>query len=211
MPLKAPKSPVTCNWVKSIVTESTLADFVKTGYLPKKEVMSYRAPDPTEEKPQPKEGEVIVFTDHMNRGFSPPGSMFFRDVLHFFDLRPQDIGPNSVSNIYNFQAFCEVYLGEEPNLLLFKESFYLNRRNECANGPSLELGGISIQRRRDCLFPYAEPLSHPKDWNQTWFYCQDTSPANENPLPGFRALRLESTHPLPDKLSPAERQTLAPP
>ena len=50
----------------------TLDDFVKTGYLPKKEVMSYRAPDPTEEKPQPKEGEVIVFTDHMNRGFRPP-------------------------------------------------------------------------------------------------------------------------------------------
>ena len=53
-----PKTPVTCNWVKSIVTDSTLDDFVKTGYLPKKEVMSYRAPDPTEEKPQPKEGEV---------------------------------------------------------------------------------------------------------------------------------------------------------
>jgi hypothetical protein len=207
---KAPKAPMTCNWVKSIVTESTLADFVKTGYLPKKEVMSYRVPDPTEEKPQPKEGEVIVFTDHMNRGFSPPGSKFFRDVLHFFDLRPQDIGPNSVSNICNFQVFCEVYLGEEPNLLLFRELFYLNRQNERANGPSLELGGISIQRRRDCLFPYAEPPSHPKDWNQTWFYCQDTSPANEHPLPGFRALRLESNHPLPDKLTAVERLQLAP-
>ena len=82
--------------------------------------MSYRAPNPEEEIPQPKEGEVIVFTDHMNRGFSPPSSKCFRDVLHFFDLRPQDIGPNSVSNICNFQVFCEVYLGEEPNLLLFR-------------------------------------------------------------------------------------------
>ena len=146
----------------------------------------------------------------MSRGFAPPGSKFFRDVLNFFDLRPQDIGPNSVSNICNFQVFCEVYLGEEPSLLLFRELFYLNRQNECANGPSLELGRISIQRRRDCLFPYAEPPSHPKDWNQTWFYCQDTSPADENPLPGFRALRLESNHPLPDKLSQAERQPLTP-
>ena len=60
------------------------------------------------------------------------------------------------------------------------------------------------------IFPYANPLSHPKDWNQTWFYCQDTSPAGENPLPGFRALRLESTHPLPDKLLAAKRQKLAP-
>ncbi|XBI18611.1 hypothetical protein VPH35_060347 [Triticum aestivum] len=210
MPPKAPKAPITCNWVRSNVTDSILADFVKTGYLPKKEVMSYRAPDPSEERPQPKDGEVVIFTDHMNRGFAPPGSKFFKDVLHFFDLRPQDIGPNSVSNICNFQVFCEVYLGEEPSLLLFRELFYLNRQNECANGPSLELGRISIQRRRDCLFPYAEPPSHPKDWNQTWFYCQDTSPADENPLPGFRALRLESNHPLPDKLSQAERQPLTP-
>ncbi|SPT17618.1 unnamed protein product [Triticum aestivum] len=210
MPAKAPKAPITCNWMRSNVTDETLADLVKSGYLPKKDVMSYRAPDPSEERPQPKDGEVVIFADHMSRGFAPPGSKFFRDVLNFFDLRPQDIGPNSVSNICNFQVFCEVYLGEEPSLLLFRELFYLNRLNECANGPSLELGGISIQRRRDCLFHYAEPPSHPKDWNLTWFYCQDTSPADESPLPGFRPSRLEPTHPLSDKLTQAERQPLLP-
>ncbi|XBI58866.1 hypothetical protein VPH35_040030 [Triticum aestivum] len=210
MPPKAPKASITCNWMRSNVTNETLADFVKSGYLPKKDVMSYRAPDPSEERPQPKDGEVVIFADHMSRGFAPPGSKFFRDVLNFFDLWPQDIGPNSVSNICNFQVFCEVYLGEVPSLLLFRELFYLNRQNECANGPSLELGGISIQRRRDCLFPYAEPPSHPKDWNLTWFYCQDTSPADESPLPGFRPSRLEPTHPLSDKLTQAERQPLLP-
>ena len=143
-------------WVPSIVTNSKLAEFVKSGHLPKKDVMSYRAPDPSEEKHHPKAGEVIIFTDHMSRGFAPPGSKFFREVLNFFDLKPQDIRPNSVSNICNFQVFYEVYLGEEPSLLLFRELFYMNRQNEHANGPSLELGGISIQRRRDCLFPYAE-------------------------------------------------------
>ena len=115
-----------------------------------------------------------------------------------------------MSNICNFQVFCEVYLQEEPTVELFREYFYLNRQNEYSNGPSLELGGISIQRRRDVIFPYARLPSHPKDWNQTWFYCQDTSPADENQLPGFRALRLESNHPLPDKLSTTERKKLAP-
>jgi hypothetical protein len=172
--------------------------------------MSYCAPDPSEEKPHRKAGEVIIFTDHMSRGFAPPGSKFFREVLNFFDLRPQDIGPNSMSNICNFQVFCEVYLGEEPSLLLFRELFYMNQQNERANGPSLELGGISIQRWRDCLFPYAELPSHPKSWNQTWFYCQDTSPADEKPLPGFRALHLESNHQLPDKLTTLERVPLNP-
>ena len=109
-----PKTSTSCNWVPSIVTEDTLKDFVKTGYLPKKTVMRYRAPKPEEEKPRPKDAEVIVFTDHMNRGFSPPISKFFQDVLHFFNLHPQDIRPNSVSNICNFQVFCEVYLHEEP-------------------------------------------------------------------------------------------------
>ena len=158
-----PKITTSCNWVPSIITENTLQDFVKTGYLPKKSVMSYRAPKPEEEKPQPKEGEVIFFTDHMNRGFSPPGSKFLRDILHFFNLHPQDVRPNSVSNICNFQVFCEVYLQEEPSVALFREYFYLNRQNEYSNGPSLELGGISIQRRRDVIFPYARLPSHPKD------------------------------------------------
>jgi len=115
MPPKAPKASITCNWMRSNVTNETLADFVKSGYLPKKDVMSYRAPDPSEERPQPKDGEVVIFADHMSRGFAPPGSKFFKDVLIFFDLRPQDIGPNSVSTICNFQVFCEVYLGEEPS------------------------------------------------------------------------------------------------
>jgi hypothetical protein len=205
-----PKTVYTCNWVPSVVTEGSLKDFVKIGYLPAKSVMHYRAPDPGEERPQPKDGEIIVFTDHMNRGFSPPGSKFFRDVLHFFHLHPQDIGPNSVSNICNFQVFCEVYLQEEPSVELFREYFYLNRQNEATNGPSLELGGISIQRRRDAIFPYARLPSHPKDWNQTWFYCKDTSPADENPLPGYRAQRLDTKHHLPEKLTAAERKKLAP-
>ena len=146
------KTPTVCNWVPSIVTEDTLKDFVTVGYLPEKSVMSYRAPDPAKEKPQPKDGEIIVFTDHMNRGFSPPDSKFFREVLHFFKLHPQDNGPNSISNICNFQVLCEVYLQEEPTVELFREYFYLNRQNEYTNGPSLELGGISIQRRQGAIF-----------------------------------------------------------
>ena len=88
----------------------------------------------------------------MNRGFAPPGSKFFREVLNFFDLRPQDIGPNSVSNICNFQVFCEVYLGEEPSLLLFRELFYLNRQNEHVNGPVLSLAASQFRGGETAFF-----------------------------------------------------------
>ena len=114
------KTPTICNWVPSTITEERLKEFSIIGFLPSKAVMSYRAPDPEEERPNPKDGEVIVFTDHMNRGFSLPGSKFFREVLHFFKLHPQYSGPNSISNICNFQVLYEVYLQQEPTVELFR-------------------------------------------------------------------------------------------
>ena len=151
---------------------------VATGALAKKEDIHWRAPG-DEVLPQPKDGEVIVFTDHLGRGFSPPGSKKFRDVLHFLQLHPQDIGPNSVSNICNFQVFCEAYLQEEPTVDLFREFYYLNHQTEFVDGPCQELGGVIIQKRKDVSFPHAKLHIHTKDWNQTWFYVQDTSPSGK--------------------------------
>ena len=86
----------------------------------------------------------------------------------------------------------------------------MNRQNEFIDGPSQELGGISIQRRRDAIFPYAKLPSHPKDRNKTWFYCKDTSLADENPIPRFHDQRLNPKHPIPDRLTTAERAKLVP-
>src|SRR4051812_47601117 len=107
------KTYTSCDWVKSRVTEEELSNLVATGALAKKEIIHWRAPG-EEVPPEPKDGEVIVFADHLGWGFSPPGSKFFRDMLHFLQLHPQGIGPNSVSNLCNFQVFCEAYLQEEP-------------------------------------------------------------------------------------------------
>ena len=132
-----------CNWVSSQVTEEQLNGMVKIGTLPKKNEIRWRVPG-LENPPTPKQGEVVVFVDHIGRGFKPPRSKFFRDVLASFQLHPQDIGPNSVSNICNFQVFCEAYLQEEPIVELFRDFFHLNRRTEFVDGPNTELGGVSI-------------------------------------------------------------------
>ena len=71
------KASTVYNWVPSTVTEDNLKEFFTIGFFPGKNAMSYHAPDPDEEQPQPKDSELIVFTDPMNRGFSPPGSKFF--------------------------------------------------------------------------------------------------------------------------------------
>lgn len=156
------KTVTACNWVVSWVIDEDLNEYVQTGVLAKIDVIHCKVPG-NETHPEPKDGEVIVFTDHINRSSSPPGSKFFPNVQHFFKLHPQDIGPNSVSNICNFQVFCEVYLQQEPTVELFREFYYLNRQNEFTDGPSLELGGISIHHRKEATFPAASLPSHPKD------------------------------------------------
>jgi len=152
----------------------------------------------------------VIFVDHLARGFKPPGSKFYRDVLANFQLRPQDTGPNSVTNLCHFQVLCEVYLQEEPTVELFRDCFHLNRRTEFTDGPNTELGGMAIQKRKEITYPHARLHSHPKEWNATWFYCKDTSPDDENPLPGFRPERLSNTHPFPQRLSAKERSKYAP-
>ena len=115
-----------------------------------------------------------------------------------------------MTNICHFQVFCEVYLQEEPTVELFRDFFHLNRRTEFSDGPNTELGGMAVQKRKEVTFPHPKLHSHPKEWNQTWFYCMDTSPSDENPLPGYRPERLSNTHPFPQRLTARERANYAP-
>ena len=137
------KAPTSCDWEASQVSRLMLSEYLDMGVLPAKQVVHWRVPGP-EATPQSGEGEVVIFTDHLLCGFLPPGSKFFWDALHFYNLHPQDIGPNSVSNLCQFQVLCEVHLQEEPTIDLFKDFFYINRQTEMTNGPSLELGGVPI-------------------------------------------------------------------
>ena len=68
------------NWCKSEVTHERLTEMERTGLLPGN--IAWRAPG-TETRPTPGPGEVIVFVDHIIRGFRPPGSSFFRKVLSY--------------------------------------------------------------------------------------------------------------------------------
>ena len=102
------KQFASCNWVPSWIKEEQLTGYVLTGALAKKEVIHWRVPG-LECPPEPQDGEVVVFMQHLDRGFSPPGSTFFWDVLANFQLHPQ------------------VYLQEEPTVELFRDFFHLNR------------------------------------------------------------------------------------
>ena len=76
-----------CNWAPSRVTEEQLNNLVKTGALAKKDVIHWRVHGP-ENPPTPKDGEVVVFADHLSRGFSPPGSKKFPRCTSQFSAAP---------------------------------------------------------------------------------------------------------------------------
>ena len=63
-----------CNWVPSRITEDKLNEMVSIDTLPKKTEIRWRVPG-TENPPTPRQGEVVVFVNHIGRGFKPPGSM----------------------------------------------------------------------------------------------------------------------------------------
>ncbi|KAI4995217.1 hypothetical protein ZWY2020_035120 [Hordeum vulgare] len=130
--------------------------------------------------------------------------------MAFMNVRLQDLGPNSISNLCQFQVFCEAYLRMEPSVPLFWYFFHLNRQTEFHNGPSLELGGVNVQRRRDSPFPSLAMPSHPKGWGESWFYCQETSRVGENKLLGYREDRLPTNFKLPNKLTIEEESDFIP-
>ena len=103
--------PSKSEWLPSEIGDAALQRCVSVGTLSSKEMIGWRAAA-GEVRPQPAEGEVVVFTDHLEQGFSPPGSKFFRDALNFYNLHPQELGPNSISNLFQFQVFCEALRDE---------------------------------------------------------------------------------------------------
>ncbi|KAI4963873.1 hypothetical protein ZWY2020_010341 [Hordeum vulgare] len=193
-----------CDWLPSEISDVALQRFVSLGTLSPKELIGWRATS-GEVRPQPAEGEVVVFADHLERGFSLRGSKFFRDALNLYKLHPQDLGPNSISKLCQFQVFCQAYLGIEPTIPLFREFFYLNCKKEWADGPNLELGGVTIQRRHEIGFPAATLPNHPKGWGKPWFYCKNIAPAQESPLSGLKEERLPMDFQLPGALTPEEQ------
>lgn len=91
--LMATKISKAANWTRSCMSQLMLQDLVKTGILPAEDQIEWRAHD---EAIRPALGpkEVVIFVDHLDRGFRLQGSKFFRDILHFFNIRPKDLAPN---------------------------------------------------------------------------------------------------------------------
>lgn len=201
----AGKRRISVNWGRSTMTLNKLQLYEAGGLIPKD--CGWRLPG-KEEVPKPRSGEVVVFCDHVTRGFKPPGSKFFREMLAHYGLRLHDFGPNSMLNISNFHVMCEDYLEMEPDLDLWLEWFYCNSQREYTGGPLLQCGAVALQRRANCIFPKLALSSRNTDWQLSYFYCKDKSPPSEKPLPAFDNTTLELTPKLTAKGNPEARSKI---
>ena len=57
-----------CNWLPTKTDDATLEKFVKAGLLDNKETIGWRTAS-CELIPNPAAGEVVIFTDYLERGF----------------------------------------------------------------------------------------------------------------------------------------------
>ena len=101
-------------------------------FLGLKEEVGTPFPGPDEILPDPRTGEVVVFSAHLTRGLGLTVSPFFQQFLSFYGLQPHHLGANSITQIACFVTLREAYLGIWPCMELFVQLFYL--RAQTTNG-----------------------------------------------------------------------------
>jgi len=87
--------------------------------------------------------------------------------------------------VSNFHVLCEDYLGIAPSIDLWLASFSCNSQLVCKGGAYVQVGAISLQRHRNSALPKLALANRPRAWQKSFFYCQDTSPEGETPLPSW--------------------------
>jgi hypothetical protein len=206
----APAGFITGDFLPSTVTEQNLQDLVADGLIAEG---SWRLPG-KEAEPEPREGERVLLTTHVERGFSLPPHPFFRGFLNFFGAQLHHFAPNTIAYLSAYVTFCECFLGCPAHWGLFKHIFTIRSQSVKKANPDdgktnvIQLcGGLGIQRRTGSSFPSLSFPDSVRGWQSTWFYCKDVAAPNMSTgLPPFTLAR--PTAPRSLVVSEAEKPTV---
>ena len=103
----------------STVTAQDVENLVADGLVA---AGSWRLPG-TEAESEPREGERVLLTTHLERGFALPPHPFFRNFLNFFGAQLHHFLPNAIAYLAAFVTLCECFLGCPAHWGLFKHIF----------------------------------------------------------------------------------------
>ncbi|KAE8775699.1 hypothetical protein D1007_51764 [Hordeum vulgare] len=112
------KSSSNGTWLGSEICDDHIKVLHTRRMLPPATLVTVRIPE-AESSPRPQEGEIVVFDEHLYRGFMLPASTFFSNWLTFFGQQPHHLAPNAILQLASFVFLCEGFLGIAPRLHLW--------------------------------------------------------------------------------------------
>jgi hypothetical protein len=128
---------------------------------------------------EPRDGEVVIFGSHFERGFGLPASAFFRSFLDFFGLQPHHLGANAVMLLSAFVTFCEGYLGVWPTTEIWSQFFHFKAQKAQNGNALMECGAASIYTRPKAGFPKITLPESSKRWQDTFLYARNLDPESD--------------------------------
>lgn len=105
---------------------------------------------------------------------SLPIHTFLREVLSYFRAQLHHLTPNGVAHLSCFVTFCEVFLGIQPNWVLFKHIFYAKPQT-VSKDVMQTCGGLGIQIKKSSGYFDMKWPDTMKGWQATWFYYVEPS------------------------------------
>jgi hypothetical protein len=101
---------MTAEWTKSVSTEVTLVRFVTIGMMAEAAISGWMI-SPSENYPDPRPGEIVVFEDFYWRGFGNPCHPFLRKLCDYYKVSIYNLYLNNVLVVSIFITLYESYLG----------------------------------------------------------------------------------------------------
>lgn len=170
-------APSTEPWGRSKCTRALLASLEEAELL---RAGRWRIPADGEVTTDPREGEFIRFTIHLERGLGFSTSLFLRRFCAFYGIQPSDLGPHSIEQLAIFVAFYECYLGCRPYFPLWQDMFHGRISREESGGPMLAAGGLTFQlKSKASFFDLMLPAKAASEWKKSWFYITEATADGE--------------------------------
>ena len=113
--------------------------------------------------------------------------------MNHFGAQLHHFPPNAIAHLSAFVVLCECFIGCPPHWGLFKHIFSARsqtiKRLSQSNDKNhlLQLcGGLGFQKKSKSSYPALQLSESVRNWQSTWFYCQDVAcPNAATGLPPF--------------------------
>ena len=132
-----PRSPKPGDWERCSVPHSRLVELQTKGFLPPAYMVpvrawlaTYNGGEQAESFPSPSMGERVCLVPYLLRGLRFLIHPFLRELLEFYSLQLHNFTPASILHIAGYVALCELFLGSEAHLELWKRLFCLVPRTQ---------------------------------------------------------------------------------